>query len=124
MCDGGGVVAILAALEDGHAEDGVEVGEGCVVWTAVVEELDAGAAILLDALAEAPTIDVDSDDSGVGEVFGEGEGFFASGAAKGEDDGIGSVLEMARAGGEEFGVAVGLGVGGALVVGGAVEEAG
>ena len=118
------MVAVLAALENGHAEDGVEVGEGGECGTGWVEEFEAGVAILLDALAETPAVDVDSDDGGRGEVLGERKRLFAGRTAEGEDGGGGSILQMVQAGGEEFGVAIGFGVGGALIVGGSVESTG
>ena len=57
---GGGVVAILAALEDGHREDGVEVGERGEVGAAGGEETDAGAAVGFAGLAEAPAVHLPS----------------------------------------------------------------
>jgi hypothetical protein len=113
---GSGVIAILAALEDGHGKDGVEVCEGGEGRAAGVEELDAWVAIGFAGLREAPAVDIDGNDGGVGKVFGEGEGFFSGGAAEGEDGGRGDVFEMACAGDEEVGVAIRFGEGCALEV--------
>jgi hypothetical protein len=73
---------------------------------------------------QAPTIDVDAEDGGVGEVAGEREDFFAGGAAKGEDCGGVEMPEVFAAGFEELGVAIGCGKGGSLKVEIAVEYAG
>ena len=124
MGDGRGVGAVFAALKDGHGEDGVAGGERGEFGIESMEELDAGVAVLFAGLCEAPAIDVDADDGGAGENFGEREGFFAGGAAEGEDGGRGDAEEVVRTGGEELGVAVGLGEGCALEMGVAVEDAG
>ena len=119
-----GVGAVLAALEDGHGEDGVKVGEGGELATAGVEEADAGVAVGSATLPETPVVDVGPDDGGVGEIFDQGEGLLAGGAAEGEDGGGRCVPEVGGTCGEEFGVAIWLGVGGALDVGVEIVEAG
>ena len=122
--DVGRVGSIFGPLKYSHGENSVEAAESCKVGGAGVEESDPWVAIHFGALLETPAIDVHADDGGVGQVFGEGEDFFSGGAAEGEDGGGGDVLEMLLAGGEEFGIAIGLGVCGALVVRVSVEGAG
>src|ERR1035437_498411 len=122
--DAGGVGSVFGPLKDGHAEDGIEVADRGELRGQGVEELDPWVAVLFDALLEAPAIDVDPDDGGIGDVFGEGEGFFSRGTSEREDSGRGCVVEVPLACFEELGVTVALGVGGALVVRISVEGTG
>jgi len=117
-------VSIFGALEDGHAEDGVEGASNGKLRGMGLDEGQVGVGIAAAALFQAPAIDVDAEDEGVGELAGERKDFFAGGAAKGEDGGGVEILEVFTAGFEELGVAIGCGEGGSLKVEIAVEYAG